>query len=160
MKSIDARLDEIERSSARVAYQLTVSLKATTSSGYLKDEIRIMTKDPESPSVPVQITAQIQGTLTASPSVLAMGRATVEGAKGRYLIRSSRPFSIRSLEGSGDGFAISADDVKSKTMHVLTVTYDPRNSNIRGDLRRTFRIVTDLADEAPLELNATLRADP
>lgn len=160
LKAIDARLDEVERSESRVAYRLTVSLKGTASSGYLRDEIRILTNDPESPSVPVLITAQIQGTLTASPSVLAMGRASADGAKGRYLVRSPRPFAIKSLEGAGDGFAITADDLKSKTLHVLTVTFDPAKSNIRGDLRRSFRVVTDLADEAPLDLNATLRVDP
>lgn len=160
LQSVDARLDELERSASRVAYQLTVTLKPTTPAGYLRDEIRIMTNDSESPSVPVLITGQIQGTLTATPSVLAMGRATQDGAKGRYMVRSSRPFTIKALEGSGDGFLITVDDTRSKAIHVVTVSYDPRNSNIRGDLRRTFKVVTDLTDEPALELNATLRVDP
>ncbi len=160
LQSVEARLDEIERSPSRVTYQLTVTLKPTAAAGYLRDEIRIATNDRESPSVPVMITAQIQGTLTASPSVLAMGRATTEGARGRYLVRGSRPFIIKSVEGSGDGFSLSTDDAKSKSIHVLTVSYDPKASNIRGDLRRSFKVITDLTDEPPLELNATLRVDP
>ncbi len=160
LQSVDARLDELERSASRVAYQLTVSLKPTAAAGYLRDEIRIGTNDAESPSVPVLVTAQIQGTVTASPSVLAMGKATNNGAVGRFLVRGTRPFALKAMEGEGEGFAISADDTTSKTMHVVTVTYRATPTSMRGDLRRTFRITTDLADEPPVELNATLRVDP
>ena len=45
-------------------------------------------------------------------------------------------------------------------MHVLTVTYNPKTSNIRGDLRRSFKVVTDLEDEAPIEMQAALRVEP
>ncbi len=160
MKTIDARLDEIERDASRTAYRLTVTLKPTTSAGLLRDEIRIMTNDPSSPSVPVLVTAQVQGTLTASPAMLAMGRATAEGAKGRYLVRGTKPFTIKGIEGNGDGFSLTVDDDKSKTLHVLTVNFDPKASNIRGDLRRSFRVRTDLADEAPIEMQAVLRVEP
>lgn len=160
LKSIDARLEEVERSPARVAYQLTVSLRPEAPAGYLRDEIRILTNDSSSTVVPVLLNAQIQGTLTASPSMLAMGRATPEGAKGRYLIRGAKPFTIKSIEGNGDGFTLSVDDDKPKAMHVLTVSYDPKAGNIRGDLRRSFRVATDLADEAPIDLQAALRVDP
>ncbi len=119
-----------------------------------------MTHDSESPNVPVLVTGTIQGTITATPTMLAMGHSAPEGAKGRYLVKGSRPFAIKTLEGSGDGFTIAADDAKSKTLHILTVTYDPRTSNMCGDLRRSFKLTTDLADEAPIELNATLHIDP
>ena len=160
MKTIDARLDEIERSASRTAYQLTVTLKPTAPAGLLRDEIRILTNDASSPSVPVLVTAQVQGTLTASPAMLAMGRATADGAKGRYLIRGTKPFTIQGIEGNGDGFSLTVDDEKSKTLHVLTVNFDPKASNIRGDLRRSFKVRTDLADEAPVEMQAVLRVEP
>ena len=160
MKSIDARLDEIERTESRTAYQLTVTLKPTASSGPLRDEIRILTNDSSSPSVPVLVTARIQGTLTASPAMLAMGRATADGAKGRYLIRGTKPFTVKGIEGNGDGFSLTVDDDASKTLHVLTVSFDPRASNVRGDLRRSFKVVTSLADEAPIEMEAALRVEP
>ncbi len=160
LKTIDAKLVELERSSARVVYQLTVSLRADAPAGYLRDDIRISTNDPSSPTVPVLVAARIQGTLTATPSMLAMGRATADGAKGRYLIRSTRPFVVKSIEGAGDGFSLSADDDKPKTLHVLTVNYDPKAGNVRGDLRRTFKVTTDLGDESPIELQAALRVEP
>ncbi len=160
LSAIDARLDELERSPNRVAYQLTVTLKPDAQAGYLRDEIRIVTNDASSPVVPVLVTAQVQGTLTATPAMLQMGRAGVDGAKGRYLVRAAKPFTIKSIEGNGDGFTLSVDDVKSKTLHVLTVSYDPKAGNIRGDLRRAFKVVTDLTEEAPIEVQASLRVEP
>lgn len=160
LKSIDAKLEQLERSAGRVVYQLTVSLKPDAPAGYLRDDIRITTNDSSSPTVPVLVAARIQGTLTATPNMLAMGKANVDGAKGRYLIRSSRPFVVKSIEGAGDGFSLTADDDKPKTLHVLTVSYDPKAGNVRGDLRRAFRVTTDLTDEAPIDLQAALRVDP
>lgn len=160
LKAVDARLDEVERSAARVVYRLTVSLKTGVAAGYLRDEIRILTNDPSSPNVPVMVTAQVRGTLSATPSLLALGRASAAGATGRYLVRSSRPFAIKSIEGAGDGFTLTADDDKTKLLHVVTVKYDRAAGSTLGDLRRSFRLVTDLADEAPIELNCSLRVDP
>ena len=160
LKAIDARLDELERTPNRVVYQLTVTLKADAPAGYLRDEVRIVTNDSSSPIVPVLVTAQVQGTLTATPTMLAMGRAGADGAKGRYLVRAAKPFTIKTIEGNGDGFTLSVDDTKSKTLHVLTVSYDPKAGNIRGDLRKGFKVITDLAEEAPIEVQATLRVEP
>jgi hypothetical protein len=152
----ETKVEEIERSAARVAYRLTVVIRADTPAGYIRDDIRITTNDPSSPLVPVLVNARIQGTLTSSPSLLALGQAT----QGRYLVRSTRPFTVKAIEGAGEGFSLSVDDDKSKTMHVLTMNYDPKVSNVRGDLRRTFKVTTDLTDEAPVELQAALRVEP
>ena len=157
---IDAKLEEVERSAARVAYRLTVSLKPIAPAGRLREEIRLATNDPESPSVPVLVTAEIQGTITASPSLLAMGRATQAGAQGRFLLRSAKPFAVKQIAGQGDGFRVTVDNHEPKPMHVLTVTYSPAPGSIRGDLRRAFQVTTDRADEPPVDLNATLRVEP
>ena len=45
-------------------------------------------------------------------------------------------------------------------MHVLTVAYKPEEGGTRGDLRSVFRVHTDLPDEPPLDLTATLHAAP
>jgi hypothetical protein len=42
----------------------------------------------------------------------------------------------------------------------LTLSYNPEEGTTRGDLRRTFRVVTDLPGEPPLELTATLSVSP
>ena len=43
---------------------------------------------------------------------------------------------------------------------MVTVAYKPEEGNTRGDLRRVFRVHTDLPGEPPLDLTATLHIDP
>jgi hypothetical protein len=65
-----------------------------------------------------------------------------------------------SSEGSTEGFKLSTDDASRKGMHVLTVSYRPEEGAPRGDLRHTFRVLTDLPGEPPLDLTVTLHVDP
>lgn len=159
-KALSASLQETGRSAAGVNYLLTVAVKPTAPAGVIRDEIRILTNDRESPMVPVLVTASIQGTLTATPSMLALGNVPATGVQGRYIVRGTKPFSIQSIEGAGDGFTLTAADSAKKTLHVLTMTYRPEQGSTRGDLRRTFKVTTDLPDEAPIELNASLHVNP
>jgi hypothetical protein len=162
-KAIDASMDEITRTAGLVSYRLTVTLKPDAPAGLIRDEIRVLTNDPESPSFSIPVTAAIQGDLIAAPSALALGRVTsAAGAQGRFLIRSrsSTPFMITTIEGQGDGLRAALDDPGPKATHLLTIAYHPDEGTTRGDLRRTLRVVTDLPGEPPLELPVTLHVDP
>ena len=97
---IDASLQETARTPNLVSYTLSVSLKPDAPAGPVRDEIRLITNDPETPNIPILVTARIQGDLSASPSVLAMGNvASSGGVQGRFLVRASRPFRILRVEG-------------------------------------------------------------
>jgi hypothetical protein len=160
-KAIDATMVETARKGSTVSYALTVLTKADAPAGVLRDEIRVLTNDPESPNITIQVTGQIRGDLTATPSFLALGRvSSAGGAEGRFLVRGSKPFRIVSVEGQGDGFKLFTSDASAKPIHVLTVSYHPEEGTSRGDLRRDFRVVTDLPGEAPVEVTATLHVDP
>jgi hypothetical protein len=99
--------------------------------------------------------------LTAAPSVLTLGQVhSSAGAQGRFVVRASRPFAIRSIEGIGDGFSVSPPDGKRQATHIVAVAYKPDEGTTRGDIRRVFRVYTDLPGEAPLELTATLHVEP
>jgi hypothetical protein len=144
-----------------VNYSVTVSLKPDAPAGLLRDEIRLISNDPETPSIPIMVTGWIKGDLTAAPSVLSLGQIhSSAGAQGRFIIRSSRPFGIRSIEGAGDGFATSPPDGARQPMHVVKVAYKPDEGTTRGDIRRVFRVHTDLPGEPPIDLTATLHIAP
>lgn len=160
-KAIDAWLDETLRDPRGVQYRLTVRLKPDVPAGLIRDEIRIHTNDPEGRVVPVLVTGQVLGDLSATPTILALGRVPNNGqAHGRYLVKGSRPFQVVAIEGQGNGFSIDEVEGGSKPVHVLNVSYKTGPNTTLGDVRQVFRIVTDLAGEAPLELAATLRVDP
>ena len=160
-RSLDASLVETARSATTVSYALTVAIKPEAPAGLLRDEIRILTNDPESPSVPILVTGQIRdGGLTATPPRLSLGKAAPnQGATGRVLVRGPAPFTILGIEGDGDGFQVTAPATARAAMHVLNVTYRPLPGGPKGDLRRTFRVRTDLPGEPPLEVSATVRAE-
>ncbi len=144
-----------------VQYSLTVGIKADAPAGPVRDEIRLLSNDRETPSIPVMVTASLRGDLSAAPSVLTMGEVnSTAGKTGKFVIRSSRPFAITTVEGAGDGFSVVPPDAARKTMHVLTVAYKPEEGTMRGDLRRVFRVHTDLPGEPPLDLMATLHVAP
>jgi hypothetical protein len=158
---LDAQLVETSRKGGAVSYTLTVGLKPDVPAGPVRDEIRILSNDPETPSIPVMVTAWIRGELTAAPSVLSLGPVpSAAGVQGRFVIRATHPFAIRAIEGNGDGFSASAPQEARRTVHVVTVAYKPEEGTTRGDLRRVFRVHTDLPGEPPLDLTATLHVDP
>jgi Protein of unknown function (DUF1573) len=160
-RSLNAQLVETARNEGTVSYSLSVSLRPDAPAGPVRDEIRLISNDVETASIPILVTAWIRGDLTAAPSVLSLGQIhSAAGAQGRFIVRASRPFAIESIEGAGDGFSTSAPDVKRQTTHVVTVAYKPEEGTTRGDIRRTFRVHTDLPGELPLDLTATLHVAP
>jgi hypothetical protein len=159
---LTAQLVETKRDAkGATSYKLTVGVKPDAPTGPVRDEIRLLSNDRETPSIPVMVTAFVRGDLTASPSVLTMGEVSSSTAKqGRFVLRCSRPFVITQVDGQGDGFSVAPDDGTRKTMHVLTVDYKPEEGQTRGDLRRVFRVQTDLDGEPSLDLTATLHVAP
>jgi hypothetical protein len=159
---LTAELAETRRDKAgAVSYTLKVGIKPDAPAGPVRDEIRLLSTDREAPSIPIMVTAMIRGDLSAVPSVLALGEvSSADSKQGRFIIRATRPFAITVVEGAGAGFAVEPLEKERKTMHVLTLAYKPEEGGTRGDLRRVFRVHTDLPGEAPLDLTATLRVTP
>lgn len=152
---INASCIEVVRNDGMTSYRLKVWLKPEITSGIVCDEIRLITNDRESPVFSIPVNALVRGDLTASPSVISLGNVDKSlGARGKYLVRASRPFKIRTIVGDGDGFQLTSDNQESRPVHLLNLVYQPSQGVARGDVRRAFRVTTDLRDEVPLELSA------
>lgn len=161
-KALTAQLVETKRdASGAVSYRLEVGLKPDAPAGPIRDEIRLLSNDPETPSIPVPVSGWVRGDLSASPSILTMGEVTsAEGKQGRFIIRASQPFAITEVTGAGDGFSVAPLDGQRKNLHMVTIAYKPDEGTTRGDLQRVFRVSTDLPGEPPLDLTATLHVAP
>jgi uncharacterized protein DUF1573 len=158
---LSGQLVEMKRNEATVQYKLTVALRPDAPVGIVRDEIRLLSNDPETASIAIPVTATIRGDLVASPSVLALGRIhPAGGAQGRFLVRASKPFAIVAVEGSGDGFTVAPPGTSKSTAHLLNVAYKPEEGRSRGDLRHVFHVVTDLPGEPPLDLTITGHVEP
>ena len=160
-KAIAASLQETLRQGGTVSYRLSVAIKPDAPAGMIRDEIRLITNDPETPSIPVPIGGQIKGDLTATPASLALGNVSSSAtAQGKFVVKASKPFAISNIEGGGDGFTLKGGESARKTLHVLTLTFNPAEAKTRGDLVKSFRITTDLPGEAPLDVSASLHVEP
>ncbi len=160
-KAISAKLVETSRNGGSVSYSLNVSIKPDAPAGSIRDELRLISNDPETPSIPVMVTGFVKGELSAAPSILALGRVESEaGVQGRFVVRASKPFVIQSIEGTGEGFSATSDQGKRSSSHIVTVAYRPEPGAVHGDLRRVFKVRTDLVGEPPLDLTATLHVAP
>lgn len=160
-RAINASMVETGRGPRGVGYRLDVSVRPDAPAGTFRDEIRIFTNDAETPVIPVLVTGSVRGDLSATPALLALGQVdSTTGKQARVLVRASRPFTVRGVEGMTGGFKASVDDTTPKTLHVVTVSYRPEEGSTRGDLRHVYRFHTDLPGEAPAEVTVTLHVDP
>jgi hypothetical protein len=158
---VTAEITEKYRNAEGVGYQLVVRLKPDAPSGVVREEIRLVTNDRETPVVPVLVTGQVQGTLQASPAVLSLGAvASSAPVKARFIVRGTQPFTITRIEGNGDGFMLAPADATPKALHILNLTYSPDMATTRGDIRHPFRVSSSLPGEPPVDLMATLSVAP
>jgi hypothetical protein len=158
---IRASLAETVRNGSSVTYVLKVTLKPDAPAGVVRDEIRLITNDPETGSIPIQVNAQIRGELSAKPGLLNLGRvSSAGGVQGRVLLTASKPFSIVSVSGDGDGFHAAPVENSQKTVHMVAISFRPEETTTRGDLRRSFRIQSDLPGEPPVNIAVSLHIDP
>ncbi len=156
-KALAATLAETQRANGAVSYRLDVSLKPGAPAGVVRDEIQLLTNDPESRGFPVLVTAEVRGDLSASPNVLSLSSsAASEPAQGRFVVRASKPFKVVKIDGVGDGYTATPDDEAAKPIHVVTVSHrsGPGKAVVPS---RTFRVVTDLPGESPAAVTATLQ---
>ncbi len=158
---LNAQLVETSRKGGAVSYTLTVSLKPDAPAGPVRDEIRHPEQRPGDPEHP----GDGDGLGPRRTDRRAVGPVdgpvqSAAGVQGRFVIRGAHPFTIRSIEGIGDGFSASMPPNARQAVHVVTVAYKPEEGTTRGDLRRVFRVHTDLPGEPPLDLTATLHVDP
>ncbi|GAC1339401.1 MAG: DUF1573 domain-containing protein [Isosphaeraceae bacterium] len=156
------KLVETYRSNDRVGYAVQMSLRADAPIGPFRDEIRLITNDPLTASIPINVGGQVLGGLSVSPNVLSLGQVAGDGlVQGRFLVRGAKPFAILQVAGAGDGFEIAPIDPKmKKTIHLITVSYRPKANSAKGDIRRVFHASTDVSSEPPLELITTAHVEP
>jgi len=149
---IQTKLVEKSRKNGQVSYELLVLLGENAPVGYIHDQIRLVTDDKRSDSVPLDIEGRINSEVTVSPSSLFLG--TVQpGAKvtKQLVVRASKPFRVVSIECDDPSFTFKAGD-EAKPLHLIPVTFTA--GELPGKISRTIRITTDLGESATTELVA------
>jgi hypothetical protein len=134
-------------------YQLTVTLRPDIPAGAWHADLWLKTTDPATPRIRVPLVVEVESNLTATPSDVQLGqiRAGTLGER-KVVIRGTSPFKISKIEGQDEQFKVSGVTDEAKTVHVLKVTFTANGE--AAEVRRKFRIVTDLGDGETVEVGA------
>ena len=99
---VKAELRELSRTAdGQINYTLTATLQPGVSNGYFKDEIKLLTNDQSSPSIPISVVANIQSAVAVTPSIINFGGLRPgQSVSKTVVVRSKEPFSITRLSPS------------------------------------------------------------
>ncbi len=149
---IDAQLVETRRGGGQVSYDLKVQLKPDAPSGSISEQIVLLTNDPRSPEVPVDVAGRVVAELSVSPPSLLMGVLEPgQKATKQLVIKGKKPFRITSITCDDENFEIKAPD-SSKPMHVVPITFIAGDRT--GKVAQKIRFTTDLGEDVVAEFSA------
>jgi hypothetical protein len=142
---------EKSRGNGTVKYELTVKLGKDAPRGLLTDAVQIRTNDPSSPVVRLDVAANVEGGLYASPEKVAFGPVPVGGAaKQRVIVKNDKPFSVASFKVEATGLSVKATPGE-KTAHLVEVEYSPKKA---GKVEDVLQIRTNGGELLPIKFSA------
>jgi hypothetical protein len=155
---ISGQVREVHRANGNVSYELTVNLAANAKAGYTRDELNLITNDPNPRArrVPVPVEAFVLAPVTVHPSPLIMG--TVEAGKlltpvmRPLVVRSTSPFQITSVDSSDPHFRC---EVPTTTATIQRLPVDFLGADVPGKMSARIRIHTTAA-AAPVEADVSI----
>jgi len=145
--NFEVELTELSRGVGKVSYNLVVRLKENVKSGYVKDQITVVTNDPrlESQKIPLFVEGHVIPEISVTPENLVLGDVTLgEAITRKLVVRGKNPFRIVDVS-CGDGcFEFDTQDA-SKTLHLVGMTFRPQVQ--AGTMQVPVRILTDRGND-------------
>lgn len=140
----------------QVGYRVKVTLKADAPAGALKREVHLRTNDPTSPLISVLVEANVEASLSVSPSPLRLGAVQVgQAVQRRVVVRGKTPFRVLAVDGLGDGLSLGAELSPTPAL-VQTLTFRCQPGQA-GAYLRSVRLRTDLQNAAiPLNIEGSV----
>ena len=141
------------RSFGQVSYQMVVRLKGDTPSGYLHDQLTIVTNDSQNSSLELPVEGRVVSPLTVSPASLFLGVLKPgQSIEKNLLLKGTKPFKILGIDAGGTDFQFRAPD-KAQVTHTIPLTFTAGTTP--GKLSRRIEIKTDLGSGATATCLAT-----
>src|SRR5262249_17010723 len=155
---VQTTVQEVRRGPADVTYQIAAQVRPDCPVGKWYTDVWVKTNNPVTPRLRVPLTIDISLALTVSPLVANLGQVqTPDQAERKIIVRGAKPFRITSVQGEDVQLRVKDHTEDSKPVHVLTVILKAQKA---GELQRTFRVLTDLADEGTVEFQAVAQVVP
>jgi len=155
---IHAKVQEVRRQEAEVTYQLTARVRGDAPVGKWYTDVWLKTNNTGMPQIRVPLTVEVESALSINPETIALGPIkTQTESERRVIVRGIKPFKITKVLGTDDQLAVRDNTPQAKPIHVLTVKL---KAGQPGDLNRTLRILTDLADDNQVDFHINAQIIP
>jgi len=135
--SID--FEEVERDAVAgtVVYDLTVNLEDGQPAGQFLDNLTIITNDPATSGLPVEVCGTVNTVISVAPIALGVVNQG-QVIEKKLIIRSPTPISIDNIETSCNKIKFEPSEGK-KTLHILKYSFDTTEPT---DVEETVTIAT------------------
>ncbi len=122
--NVVAQLVEARRDAAAIHYELHVTVKGTAPLGDLRDQVTLVTDNPNNPNIPVLVEARIDPEYAVSPELVSFGTLVPGERKTLNIVaRGKKPFLIEKIESEKTAGVFEVRLPKeAKTVHVLPLT--------------------------------------
>jgi len=122
--NVVVKLVEARRDAVSIHYELHVTVKGTAPLGDLRDQVTLVTDDPNNPSIPVLVEARVEPEYAISPELVSFGTLGPGERKTMNIVaRGKKPFVIEKIESETTAGVFEVRLPKeSKTIHVLPLT--------------------------------------
>lgn len=135
-----AEVAETGRGNGRVNYELRVSLKPTAPSGFLREQMTLVTDDASNPHVPVLVEARVEPDITVRPRTVSLGRlARGESKTVNVVLKGKQPFVIAEVtcDNHPQSFRVRVPE-REKRVHVVPITVNCPDAP--GEFSETFKV--------------------
>jgi hypothetical protein len=156
--SLSGKVTEVSRVGGSVTYDLTVTLARDAKPGYTRDELNLITNDPNprAQRVPVPVEALVLAPVTVHPSPLIMGTAVAGKLETPIMrplvVRGQSAFSITSVESSDSRFRC---DIPKEAAMIQRLPVDFLGAETPGKVSTRLRIHTTASAE-PVEADVSI----
>jgi hypothetical protein len=157
---LKVRVAEESRGGGQAVYRVNANLEPASTLGFYKDQITLKTNDPASPEIPIFVTGQIQGLLSASPSVMNLGQVPKGGSiQKTVIVKADKPFTIKESKATKGSVTVAVTNPASdQPIQTLNITY--KAPDAVGPDHAVLEITSDIADEPPAKINLFATVSP
>lgn len=150
---LKVKITEENRANNTVSYKIAAEMLPSAVLGFYKDQITLKTNDASSPEIPIFVTAQVQGLLTASPSVMNLGQvakgATVQKT---VILKADKPFAVKEAKSTKGTVTVDPSTATpDQPIRTLNITYKAPDKP--GPDHAVLEIASDIPDEPAAKVN-------
>jgi hypothetical protein len=149
----EVEVTELTRLPGKVSYSLLVRLTKDAPVGYVKDQLILVTTDPQAREFPVEMQGRVITDITISNELFFGVVPSGKKVSKKLVVRGRKPFKIIDVKCADKSFEIEPD-TEAKVMHVLPVVFTAGD-----DPGRVVEKISILTDQSNTEQVCTAFAE-